>query len=355
MLILSPMSLHSELYDQIIDHLANDHLSLRSCSLTSRALLPRSQYHLFKHITLFPPTPHYEARRFPVSKAYLVRSLTIYERRTPSGVRRTDVWARSVLPALLPLFVSLCSVKLSGTMYLDVKDRIRMGVENLLGRMTSLTLDDAYFSSLGELGTFFACLPRLKRLGLGVVTVGGMEGILCDEEGVLCPELEELKVGTRHLRARWMHRLFNAMSLKNLLTLEYPLTTKGDWWMPSVGTMLKMAPTLERAILVDWRGALANIVDVPDLRRLRAVTVFVPLEKTGECEIRNGHTRVDNIIMRVAVLDWIARMLDTGMCLEDVTLVVRGKDTSGDERLREAWRKLTDRPGVTVRVNRAGA
>lgn len=127
---------------------------------------------------------------------------------------------------------------------------------------------------------------------------------------------------------------------------------KGDWWMPSVETMLKLAPNLERVILVDWRGALANIVDVPDLRRLRAVTLFIPLEKTGECEIRNGHTQVDNIIMRVAVLEWIARMLDTGMCLEDITLIVEGKDTPKDERLREAWRKLTDRPGVTVRVNR---
>ncbi|KAK0207632.1 hypothetical protein IW262DRAFT_521851 [Armillaria fumosa] len=347
------MSLHSELYDQIIDHLANDHLSLKYCSLTSPAFLPRSQYHLFKHITLFPPAPHCEPYRFPVSKAYLVQSLTIYERRALSGVRRTDVWARNALPALLPLFISLRSVKLSGMMYLDAQDRIRTGVENLLGRMTSLTLDDTYFSSFGELGTFFTCLPRLKRLGLGIVTVGGTEGNLCGEEGMLCPELEELKVGTRHLRARWMHCLFNAMSFRSLLTLEYPLTSKGDRWMPSVETMLEMAPNLETAILVDWRGALANIVDVPDLRRLRAVTVFIPLEKTGECEIRNGHTKLDNTIIRVAVLEWIARMLDTGMCLEDITLIVEGKDTPKDERLREAWRKLTDRPGVTVRVNRA--
>ncbi|KAK0438653.1 hypothetical protein EV421DRAFT_1970933 [Armillaria borealis] len=152
-----------------------------------------------------------------------------------------------------------------------------------------------------------------------------------------------------------MDHLFNAMSLKNLLTLEYPLMMKGDWWMPSVEAMLKMAPTLERAVLVDWRGALTNIVNVPGLRHLRAVTVFVPLEQTGECVIRNGHMKVDNIIMRVAVLEWIARMLDMGMCLENVTLIVQGKDTSEDERLREAWRKLMDRPGVAVRVNRADA
>ncbi len=65
----------------------------------------------------------------------------------------------------------------------------------MLAQLASLTLDGVFFSSLAELGTFFGCVPRLRRLAMNVVAVGRGDD---DDghDGGLCKELETLKSGS---------------------------------------------------------------------------------------------------------------------------------------------------------------
>ncbi|PBK60731.1 hypothetical protein ARMSODRAFT_688309 [Armillaria solidipes] len=350
-------ALYSELYDLIIDYLADDTPTLTACSLVSRAFLPRCQHHLFRHITLYPGNNR--CARFFADKAPLVEQLTIFERRLPGDKgMRTDAWTEA-LPRVLPLLVSLRRARFSGQMYLDGQHRVRTGVQGVLVQLTSLTLDGVFFSSLAELGTFFGCVPRLRRLAMNVVTVGRGDDDDDTCEGGFCKELETLKVGTGHLRARWMRFLFwrdGVISLENLKELVFPVTSEVDSWMPGVHELFGRAPRLETAMLLDWRGShqnLDHITPVPDISHLRSLTVFVPLAYTDRYEVRRApahkNTKIDMVDTAISALDWTRRMLDTGTRLEEVVLIVNASSVVDGEATREAWARLL-RPNVVVRV-----
>ncbi len=364
-------ALYSELYDLIIDHLAGDTPALTACSLVSRAFLPRCQHHLFRHITFYPGDGR--CARFFADKAPLVEE-TIFERRLPGDKgMRTDAWTEA-LPRVLALLVSLRTVKLSGQMYLDARHRVRNGVQGVLVQLTSLTLDGVFFSSLTELATFFGCVPHLKRLAVDVITVGWGDDDDVIHMGGLCKELETLKVGIGHLRARWMRFLFGSdgiISLENLRELVFPVTSEVDSWMPGVHELFGRAPRLETAMLLDWRGSQQNldresrlvsfdlsdasqdITPVPDIGLLRFLTVFVPLAYTDRYEVRRAvvpkNTKVDTVDTAICALDWTRRMLDMGTRLEEVVLIVNTSSVMDDKGVRAAWARLL-RPNVMVRV-----
>ncbi|PBK60748.1 hypothetical protein ARMSODRAFT_965875 [Armillaria solidipes] len=349
-------ALCSELYDLIIDHLADDIPALTACSLVSRAFLPRCQHHLFRHVTFYPSDTR--CARFFADKAPLVEELTIFERRLPGDKgMRTDAWTEA-LPRVLPLLVSLRRVKFSGQMYLDATHRVRTGVQGVLAQLTSLTLDGVFFSSLAELGTFFGCVPRLKRLAMNVITVGRGDDD-DSHEGGRCKELETLKVGIGHLRARWICFLFGrdgVISLENLRELVFPVTSEVDSWMPGVHELFGRAPRLESAMLLDWRGSHQNldrITPVPDISHLRSLMVFIPLAYTDRYEVRRAlvhkNTKVDTADTAISALDWTRRMLDTGTQLEEMVLIVNASSVVDGEATREAWARLL-RPNVMVRV-----
>ncbi|KAK0193171.1 hypothetical protein F5146DRAFT_533923 [Armillaria mellea] len=350
-------ALYSELYDLIIDYLADDTSTLTACSLVSHAFLPRCQHHLFRHVTFYPDNSR--CARFFVDKAPLVEELTIFERRLPGDKgMRTDAWTEA-LPRVLPLLVSLRRVRFSGQMYLDAQHRVRSGVQGTLAQLTSLTLDGVFFSSLAELTGFFGCVPRLKKLAMNVVTVGRGDDDNDIHSGVLCKDLETLKVGTGNLCPRWMRFLFGkdgAMSFGNLRELMFPVTTEVDSWMPGVHELFGRAPMLETAMLLDWRGShhnLDHVTPVPDIIHLRSLTVFVPLAYTDRYEVRRTMVpktaKVDTADTARSVLDWTRRMLDTGTQLEDVVVIVNHSSVVDDEGVRAAWMGVL-RPNVVVRV-----
>ncbi|PBK90904.1 hypothetical protein ARMGADRAFT_282146 [Armillaria gallica] len=350
-------SLCPELYDLIIDYLADDTPALTACSLVSRVFLPRCQYHLFCHITFHPGNSR--CARFFADKAPLVQKLTIFERRLPEDKgMRTDAWTVA-LPRVLPLLVSLRTVKFSGQMYLDTRHRVRTGVQGVLAQLTSLTLDGVFFSSLAELGTFFGCVPHLKRLAVNVITVGRDDNDDDVHTGGLCKELETLKVGIGHLRARWMRFLFGTdgvISLESLKELVFPVTSEVDGWMPGVHELFGRAPRLETAMLLDWRGChqnLNHITPVPNISRLRFLTVFVPLAYTDRYEVRRAlvpkNVKVNTADTAKSALDWTRRMLDTGSRLEEAVLIMNASSVVDDVSVRAAWAGLL-RPNVVVRV-----
>ncbi len=143
---------------------------------------------------------------------------------------RTDAWTEA-LPRVLALLVSLRRVTFSGQMYLDTRHRVRTGVQGVLAQLTSLTLDGVFFSSLAELATFFGWVPHLTKLAINVITVGRDDNDDDVHMGGLCKELETLKVGIGHLRARWMRFLFGrdgVISLENLTELVFPVTSEAS-------------------------------------------------------------------------------------------------------------------------------
>ncbi len=375
-------SLYSELYDLIIDYLADDTPALTACSLVSRAFFPRCQHHLFRHITFYPDNNR--CARFFADKAPLVEELTVFERRLPGDKgMRTAAWTE-VLPRVLPLLVSLRRVRFSGQMYLDRRHRVQNGVQGVLAQLTSVTLDGVFFSSLAELATFFGCVPHLKRLAVNVIAVGRVDDDDDDDdddghEGGLCTELETLKVGIGHLRARWMRFLFGrggVISLESLKELVFPVTSEVDSWMPGVHELFGRAPRLETAMLLDWRGSHQNldreshlpsfdwsnlsqdITPIPDISHLRFLTVFVPLAYTDRYEVQRAlvpnNTKVDMSDTAICALGWTRRMLDTATRLEEAVLIVNASSVTDGEGVRAAWMRLLT-PNVVVCVEGDGS
>ncbi len=51
----------------------------------------------------------------------------------------------------------------------------------------------------------------------------------------------------------------------------------------------------------------------------------------------------------ICALDWTRRMLDTGTCLEEMSIIVNASSVVEDAGVREAWVRLL-RPNVVVHV-----
>ncbi|KAK0226904.1 hypothetical protein EDD85DRAFT_976230 [Armillaria nabsnona] len=198
--------------------------------------------------------------------------------------------------------------------------------------------------------------PNPARL-VNVITVGRGDDGDDVHMGGLCNELETLKVGVGHLRARWMRFLFRrdgVISLANLRELVFPVTSEVDSWMPGVHELFGRAPRLETAMLLDWRGShqnLDHITPIPHISNLRSLTVFVPLAYTDRYEVRralvSNNTKVDTADTAICALDCTRRMLDTGTRLEDVVLIVNASSVVNDEGVRVAWGRLL-RPNVVM-------
>ncbi len=240
---------------------------------------------------------------------------------------RTDAWTEA-FPRVLPLFVSLRTVKFSGQMYLDARHRVGSGVQGLLVQLTSLTLDGVFFSSLAELATFFGYVLHLKKLAVNVITVGRGDDGDDVHMGGLCKELETLKVGIGHLRARWMRFLLGrdgVISPENLREMVFPAASEVDSWMPGVDKLFGRAPRLERAMLLDWRGSHLNldresrlisldwsnlsqdITPIPDISHLCFLTVFIPLAYTDRYGVHRAlvpkNAKVDTADIAICALE----------------------------------------------------
>ncbi|KAK0444647.1 uncharacterized protein EV420DRAFT_1574174 [Desarmillaria tabescens] len=286
--------LYPELYDLIIDHLADDFGALGACALVCSGFLPRCRHYMFRDVVFYPPRAPGEESRCGVflrcfgDRAGLVEGLTVYERGLPGGKgMRTDEWMGD-LPRVLPLFVSLRRVR----------------------------------------------------------------GEECGVQGGLCRELETLRVGDWE----YLFGREGVISLERLRDVVWPVTSEVGSWMPGVHELFGRAKRLERAMLLDWRGShrnLDHITPIPDISHLRFLTVFVPLAYTDRYEVRRAlvcsKDKVDKVETAVSVLDWTRRMLDTGVRLEEVVIIVNGKSVVEDEAVRQAWARVL-RSGVVVRV-----
>ncbi|KAK0237414.1 hypothetical protein EDD85DRAFT_830068 [Armillaria nabsnona] len=126
--------------------------------------------------------------------------------------------------------------------------------------------------------------------------------------------------------------------------------------MPGVHELFGRAPRLERAMLLDWRGShqnLDHITPIPEISRLRSLTVFVPLSYRDRYEVRRAlipkKTKVNAVDIAISVLDWTRRMLDTSSRLEEVVLIVNATSVVDGEGIRAAWARLL-RPNIIMRV-----
>ncbi|KAK0490185.1 hypothetical protein EDD18DRAFT_1334735 [Armillaria luteobubalina] len=151
-------SLYSELYD----HLRDDIPVLTARSVVSRAFLPRSQHHLFRHITFYLDDG--QCARFFVDKAPLIEELAIFERRLPNDRgMRTDAWARGVAE-------SVTSARLAGESQILRPPTREADALPLRGIISPENMRELVFLVTSEVDGWMSCshelfnrAPRLER------------------------------------------------------------------------------------------------------------------------------------------------------------------------------------------------
>lgn len=106
------------------------------------------------------------------------------------------------------------------------------------------------------------------------------------------------------------------LALLNLRELVFSVTSEVNSWIPGAHELLRRAPPLETAMLLNWRGPYQNldhIILIPDISSLRSLSVFVPLACMDRYDVRRTmvpkNTKVNAADMVKSALDWTRRML----------------------------------------------
>ncbi|KAG7440223.1 uncharacterized protein BT62DRAFT_631741 [Guyanagaster necrorhizus] len=219
------MTMHvpPELTDLIIDHLAHDPPTLASCSLVSKAFLPRSHTHLFSKVTIGHPSRPNSGKQFlPLLPCAgpLVRSVRIEaecgfhdkdddDERVMNDLIDELLWKTAhdkqwvahdpALPAILASLPNLTSLDIRALRWRN-PSRVCQFVPSfehtlaaIAPQITSLRLDYVQFDSLPGLLGILATFRGLRKLALGVIMAPPCPVVLPGK--MMVPlEIEELEV-----------------------------------------------------------------------------------------------------------------------------------------------------------------
>jgi hypothetical protein len=179
----------NELIDRIIDHvkwsepyrpprdilLTNvnklqvyQRTDLQTCSLVSKAWLPRSRYHLFYHVALRPDRSH-PSRFLKLldsphgTIAPYARHLELYEGSVTKQWEK--VWLKKAFPRLA-VMTSVESIRISHGNFGKFDDTAITALLSIFSRLTYLRLEHCSFLSVPQFLDLLSAATRLERLAL---------------------------------------------------------------------------------------------------------------------------------------------------------------------------------------------
>ncbi|KAK0496847.1 hypothetical protein EDD18DRAFT_1164248 [Armillaria luteobubalina] len=285
------MRLPPELTDIIIDELSRDCPTLRTCSLISKAFLPRSRVHLFRHITLSLSS---DSRRFcdllstASFVAPLVKSLRIEEGKYDSDWSDWSLWSAvrdcqwvcgdPVLPIILSSLPNLASF-IVGAIYFKTfgppHPSFAYTLSTKAASITALDIDCAHFDDLLDLLEMLVTFAKLKILRLGSITAGaplftsadrlslGIEEIEVDmERSSEVVEMFLLRVQLDKLKRLSVTNVQNIELLSSLIDLtrgslevlevELPIEYANRYSLLDTNHLESLSIKLSTCSLIDW-------------------------------------------------------------------------------------------------------
>ncbi|GBE78947.1 hypothetical protein SCP_0201440 [Sparassis crispa] len=329
-----------ELTDRIIDYLSDDHASLRSCSLTSHAWLPRSRFHLFSNMHV----EENERLGSLVDVSYsngappldLVRSLTfkgIYWNPPWTG-RLADIFGNS--SSSLQAFIAQQTESRYAGILVSTLRQFR--------NVTRLDLSGCTFRNLEMFRDIISAFPLLRRLCLQCVLMWDRVSPSDDEvesdyplsrPWTSCPPLTHISLVSR-MRSMWSvyQYIVSTTSPQSVRSLELAVPRSG---LDYAGSSIEVvAPHLERLkvepeeefILAEWR--LLNLNNCSALRTFSmANTGGVPLAEILRflspcCRVRVLYLRLHAIeerwedLREVVTSEQFSELREVTMTLGDV-------------------------------------
>jgi hypothetical protein len=162
-------SLPLEIYDEITDHLRGDKATLKSCSLTCKALLKRSRYNLFFELVVRP-------RDFPSvvdfleSSCHIATSIRLLSLKhmdiVPTGIATEDGVVMLHLPLLMSLLPSVHTVRFSQFHFPRLSTKHRSEFFINFQDIKNVELDEVTTYTLDELLDIIGAFPSLESVNL---------------------------------------------------------------------------------------------------------------------------------------------------------------------------------------------
>ncbi|KAI0332589.1 hypothetical protein GY45DRAFT_1320789 [Cubamyces sp. BRFM 1775] len=163
-------TLPPELCDQAIDYLWDDIESLRACSLTCKAWLPSSRFHLFRNVRLRHAEDVVRFRALLASApgiAPCVRKLSLsadYGGATPEGSpQEDDAWVNGAA-ALLPLLSHITTLGLARVRWHALNEETRAAFAGVFKNVRQLFLFEVSFEASRDVVAFLSGFPVLQEL-----------------------------------------------------------------------------------------------------------------------------------------------------------------------------------------------
>ncbi|OBZ79320.1 hypothetical protein A0H81_00964 [Grifola frondosa] len=161
-----------ELSDYIIDFLHNDSCTLRACSLTCRAWLPASRYHLLNKVALHNArlcSAFHELLKTTPNLGLYVRELNISQAVEPREIVNDIVATSSFVKLVSQIFTHMRWVTDLRLCLIDMLPATSFGILRHQS-ITDISLSYCRFLEFADFVDFFYAFPQLKCLTLGGVT-----------------------------------------------------------------------------------------------------------------------------------------------------------------------------------------
>ncbi|KAI0636457.1 hypothetical protein C8Q77DRAFT_1050271 [Trametes polyzona] len=159
-----------ELCDETIDYLWDDIDTLRACSLTCKAWLPASRFHLFRNVRLRHADDVFRFRSLLSSApgvAPCVRKLSLsadYNGATAEGAaQEDDTWVNSAA-SLLPLLNNISTLGLARVRWHALNDETRAAFAGVCKSVRQLFLFEVSFEASRDVVAFLSGFPALQEL-----------------------------------------------------------------------------------------------------------------------------------------------------------------------------------------------
>ncbi|KAI8982881.1 hypothetical protein BD414DRAFT_463930 [Trametes punicea] len=164
------VTLPPELCDYTIDYLWDDVESLRACSLTCKAWLPSSRYHLFRNVRLRHADDVARFRTLLISApgiAHCVRKLSFsadYDGATAEGSpQEDDAWVNGAAE-LLPKLNRIDTLGLARVRWHALHQKTRSAFADVFRTVRQLFLFEVSFDASRDVISFLSGFPALQEL-----------------------------------------------------------------------------------------------------------------------------------------------------------------------------------------------
>ncbi|KAH9917036.1 uncharacterized protein B0H18DRAFT_1136832 [Fomitopsis serialis] len=342
-------NLPCELRDTVIDLLHTDHGSLKACSLTCRAWLPRARYHLFRtisidrgrtgdafaHLLRSSPTISTHIQDVEINGSQSQSNWWTTDHRkgmfpwptlgpptrghTETDLTEADTWLRRILPEDTHLLAKVKSLRISA---LPLGGTLTVALQPHFENVKVLSVDGCKALAFGDFITFLRAFPHLESLHLLAIQWLPGRSHQSEECAKSLPRMRSLELSHKVDAAPFVSWLIDEEAHSEVTSLN--CSVSGQKCASAISQLLKaLGPTLRRFVV-----GFRETGDGADVLRKSALELT---HSTGLRSLRIQCSTASSTLLQSSYrpsLSWIVILLATAnsSLLKELTISISASD-----------------------------